>query len=521
MKPLRAILPVNEKPSMVSYAHTTYNNCILTSSAMDSETVVEFEVESARTDWKTLTFGGDIQIGDKVSVTTQSNKTRGYCLMYRPVEKDDSIIIKVTSRRMICAWECIDLVLEAKEPDETYDIEGSMVNLMCPCGRELHIRQNGSLPDLKDHPRMSELPFWLKIEKRDYQVICSYSRNVRRWHEVYSYDLLPRVRIAPLYMGVLVELRNDYKNWLANNFILNAMKREWGDGALFWDYYLSPIKHYKPLFPSQFLDFSYETYPCYRFNGFKMKNLIMNKLLEKKYVFLFLNHYYIENSMAYLKFDYHHEVLIYGIDRVKRCFFGMAYGDKSAVIPFHISFRDFWKAIEKTEIRFFTAKIDVNQQPYYVQPKTISQKLQNYLDGTNYEILNYDVYPTPGSSYFGIKAMEHLLDDRIDLAAFSSSIRLTYFLWEHKKLMLERYQFLSDLFSFSGEREEEIRNALEENLKYAQVIKNMTLINQRTNSKHSSFDKIRDYIERIANNEKKVYPILIEMLNGISEGANE
>ena len=318
MKPLKVILPINQKPSIISYAHTAFNDCILSGPLMSDEKVVEFSVDTPNTDWRVHTNGGSIQIGAKTSdantdtdksessekstgvssgrckdtsviVSSNGTKTRGHCVMYRPVQKDDYVIVKVTSRRAICSWECIDLVLETHEPDASYDIEGSLVNLMCPLGRELFIRQSGALPELKDHPHMVDLPFWLKLEKKDYQIFCSYSYNGRSWHEVYTYDLLPRMRISTLYIGVLVELRNDYHNWKACNYIQTYMKREW-DNSLFWDYYLGPIKHYKPLYPAQFLDFSHEIHPYRDMNRFKIIKLLHHRLLEQKYIFFFLNH---------------------------------------------------------------------------------------------------------------------------------------------------------------------------------------------------------------------------------------
>lgn len=511
MKSNKVILPINTNPYLKSYTHNTYISGILSSESVSGEIVVRYKVLNKKNTWKVINHNCKTQIDEDIVVCAQGQYENGYSVIYNKCEDNDVLIIKINFRRKICAWEQVCLILDDEISEESFDLNKCLVKFGCPSGERMNVKRKENFVAINNCKRILEQEYYLKLERKGLNLKYSYSHNGRRWQCVYSEVLPVKYQIAPLSIGVLVEARNHYMNWLAGNYIQLYMKKPYKDEIMI-DYYAGYTKHYKTYVSNHYLNFMFEYFDYNRLSCKKMEEIIFARLNEDYYVIMELNHYYIPKTACYQKKSFYHEVMIYGINKKKGVYYVMGYGEQNVVYTYELKFRELWLALNPLDIRLIIGRVDVNSNGYDINTDMIKKRLVDYINGNNNERDISDIMPQQETMAYGLDIFRQLISREDDLYIFCTDIRLSYVFYEHKKIMLDRVRYLFNNIIVSEADSARIISLLEKNIRIAQIIKNSILISIVGDKKKSSMKKIRGYLEEVVKNEEIAYVLLCKVL---------
>lgn len=502
----KLILPINEKPDMISYTHNAYVNAILSSDVIGGTVAAEYQIDKGN--YHVCEKGCETSVEKDVQVTIDDKKESGYSYVFRDCEKNEDYICRVGFRRKCCAWERICIVVDDLSDENDFQPSTCLVKFGCPSGHKLFVKRRDTFLVNNECPKIYADEYFLKVEKRGLELTYFYSLNGKKWNEVYKEVLPARYKFHPLKIGVLVEARSNYRNWMASNYIQLYMKEPVQHQRMI-DYYTGPTKHYKNFFTSHFLDVSFAYSTNEKMTSFQTASYIFKRLQEGSYLITELDHYYIPKTDAFCKFRYYHEVMIYGIDWVHRKYYVMGYGGQSSVFTYTLDFGEFHRAINKTEIRWIQCRIDTNHNNYGINTNIIVKHLSDYLNSYNSERDIANVVPGQFVMVYGIGIMEYLIENEEDLFIFCNDTRLSYLMYEHKKMMLDRILYLKENDAMSDDDIEEIEQVLNKNIEIGGIIKNAILMNALSNNKKVTMQKVRGYLEKLVENERTIYPKII------------
>ena len=229
-------------------------------------------------------------------------------------------------------------------------------------------------------------------------------------------------------------------NYVYNNYIQLFFKIEKKGQATF-DYV---FPKYKDL--STFRTCSVDK-PTFTINSINIKNFIIRGLLCKKYIITSVDEYYIPNRPAYNKFNFGHDVLLYGYDSQNNIFHIIGYTDSGYYQPSTINCDEFViaylnsygnKSIELVET--------VSYYHHRIEKDLIIASLEDYINsGNKSRLFDKSKWLEDGETY-GIETLDKVKTYLNDVAnsQINSDKRILYTLMEHKKIMLDRYKHLLD-----------------------------------------------------------------------------
>lgn len=504
-------LPIAENPEMISYTHNAFISSILGSEWVGGELAAKYEIISDHTQFEKYEEGCETTMDEEVIVKAPIMNEHGYSLVFDKCNEKESFIVKVNARRKISSREHICIVLDEVHTSDEFNPEQCMTRFGCPSGLRIIVKRRERYLEEKKSKRILSRGYYLRLEKNELKVTYSYSEDGKHWEIVREEKLAKRYEIVPLVIGVIVETKNDYMNWKASNYLQMYMKSP-SEGDIMIDYYLGPTKHYKTFFSNHFFDFIYDYLDYKKLSCKKMTEYIYHKLQETFYMIISIDHYYVPLSANYHAVNHFHEVMIYGIDFLKRVYQIMAYGDKGNVIITEVGFKEFWKSLDSNQIMFVLGRLNPNYNRYEINKAIIGKRIREYLDGINSENDIADIVPGQTVMNYGIDILCHLVHHEDDLYIFCNDNRLSYALYEHKKLMLQRMEYLEANGILGDSMTEDIWKDLRRNLQLTEIIKNNILMNVVGNNKKSSMEKIRCYLMEVVENEKRCYEKIYQIL---------
>ena len=282
----------------------------------------------------------------------------------------------------------------------------------------------------------------------------------------------PPILLYVDYAYTLSILRNYSKTdaWFYSNYIqIFYQKKGEGDICKYFitDTYGRVWNPYIPWFNYQSLDRS-----LVKSLNINIMDLVINSLNTNNYVHLYWDEYYVPNGITYNKDHFSHATLIYGYNLTEKCFYTVGFQDTrktenlgSSFYSYDkhkISFNDFEQAYYSdanyvgTEISLmklndeFTYNFDLTVLLQQLNDFYLSRNpLLNY--GTHFNannIYNNSYFRNPPGSemIFGMEAYKSL-QSFIETAPqdnYKRSFQPIYALWEHKKIMLERIEYLQN-----------------------------------------------------------------------------
>lgn len=200
----------------------------------------------------------------------------------------------------------------------------------------------------------------------------------------------------------------------------------------------------------------------------------IKKMLDDGYVVrAVVDEFYIERRSAYQSFHFIHHIMISGYNEEQAIFYVNGYTDKRRYEMTISSIANFLKGLEltgKESLAFFKD----SGYPYIAQRSIILEQMVRYVNSVN------DDKDRPNAIY-GMDAYK-LFETRMEefICCGSIDIRPFHLLYEHKKMMLVRIQYMLERQPLCGELIREYEQIVE----LAVTLRNLILKYELTSKKH-------------------------------------
>ena len=261
----------------------------------------------------------------------------------------------------------------------------------------------------------------------------------------------------------------------------------------------------------------------------KLSNNIIEKIIllidSEKYICLFIDEYYINNTLSTEICHNEHELLIYGYDKCNKILKCLFYGNDLHLKTREVTFEEFEKAYYS---KFLNRKLPILCYSYYernawfrpdysIDPKYIKHLLVSYINSTNFLYDRRHVNPLNCSQFnsYGINVYDSLckycrrkweLNEEIDL-------RQLYFIYENKVIMKKRLLYM---YKNSLLRSEECIHQFENVVKNAKKILNIVIKYNLNRKKYENdYDRINNIINQIKEMKKNETDIINNVINSI------
>ena len=257
-----------------------------------------------------------------------------------------------------------------------------------------------------------------------------------------------------------------------------------------------------------------------KYLGSGVHAVIRNFIDDGFYVFFWgMDDYYFKGKSWYHEKHAPHDGMIIGYDTENDTYTVYAYDKRWILQKFKTPKRALSKAIKSGLAQNHNAYLDaikVKTEPVSLCPETICKKLKSYLDSS------LEKYPPDrGGTVYGIAVHEYLVMYLEKL--FSEEIpyermdrRICRFLWEHKKVMLERIVEVEKALSLGNEISSKYKFIVKE-------AENMRMMYASFNHRrrNSLLMDIKDKLLYIHENEKILLTRFVEMMEQALEAKNK
>jgi len=259
-------------------------------------------------------------------------------------------------------------------------------------------------------------------------------------------------------------------------------------------------------------------YSHYKFN---IKDVLISYLNQNKYVWLYLDQYYIPKSSHYFKMHKEHSVLVCGFDDEKKIFYIADNLDHGKFIKETITYKQLVSAWESDLCEHFRRLFRVihrTEAEYKLDIALIKRQLEDYLSSRSVtDGIYWDQVPVDGPHayvqnrkywIFGHDVYKYILQLLSEAAKESLKrdidLRIFHLLWEHKKCMMERMDHLGfGLQDCYKEYEKVVHESF--------VIRNLVL-KYNFSKNESILDKINKKIRDVVHIEERTFRNMIESL---------
>lgn len=298
---------------------------------------------------------------------------------------------------------------------------------------------------------------------------------------------------------------NQYLPWFYSNFIQLSCNRDYKHIDL--DFYRYGVSLY-PMYPSIELykiPRDYQNITNKHFPEFICDCIEKNNI----YFFIHVDEYFIPRRSGYKKKHGDHDILVFGFDRQNQLFNVVGYTDNGVYEETTVEFYELEKAFKactsQEAIYMLNRKTNTN---FRFDVNLVLELLKEYYNSTNTSE-KYSLFDNPASSTaFGIEVYSYikkslLLNDEID-------IRYFHLLWEHKKCMTLRLDYMN------GEQNIQINQTLIDKYKQIEqetlILRNV-LLKYKLKKQSLLKKKSIELLNQIEFKEKKV---LGELINNLS-----
>jgi len=258
--------------------------------------------------------------------------------------------------------------------------------------------------------------------------------------------------------------------------------------------------------------------------GKEITEFYMQSLDLGYYVVAFIDERCISTKEAYQKFHLPHHLLIYGYDLEKKVFYANGFNDnwlyRSEEIPFReiaegyqsiIDLRNSGAIRDHPDESNFLFKFNPLHN-YAFDKHVVAGQLVEYLESrSSIDAQNYN----NDQEVFGLETYDFLkfyYDLYLRDAEFKKNgfVRNLHVLWEHKKIMLERIQFLQDHGWIARDRS--LWEEYEAICKKALVLRNLAIKHTVSNDE-SCIVRIRDSFDALKQKDEKAIEALLKALS--------
>lgn len=162
---------------------------------------------------------------------------------------------------------------------------------------------------------------------------------------------------------------------------------------------------------------------------------------------LHVDEFYIPRRRVYQQTHYAHDILVYGYDDARRSFLVLGYDEEmqfqKTVVPYHEMEQGFQNLewTDNYDEQIYLYKFN-KPGSYRLDAAFIKESLEEYMTGSNISLRNRGT-ADPLEAAFGIDVYAALIRN-MPVLVRKRDIRPIHILWEHKKMMGLRLQYLCD-----------------------------------------------------------------------------
>ena len=306
----------------------------------------------------------------------------------------------------------------------------------------------------------------------------------------------------------ILSLHSQSEDWIYSNFI-----------QICFDLNLSPIPYYYYIYDytiSPWLDVQRLQKDILQANSINLLSFIENSLNINYYVYCFVDEYYIPNRISYMKYHYFHDILINGYDSQLKQFNIFGYDEKYILASTMVSYDAFQSAITYensndpylSQIILYKFKSNGN---YSFSMESFIEQLNEYLNGIN-SSKRFGILRDPWDRVYGIDSY-HCLTKYLEKRLIDKNfidIRIFHFLYEHKKLMQQRIDYLLRNGLINDKRFLDDWSVL---VTQAEMIRNKILRSRIVGFTNEKLQVINKTLNNMYLDEKKTLSDLITLLS--------
>lgn len=506
------ILPVNSNPNIRNLSHNAYYDCIMSADEYTGDLMAvfaaqnEYEVKSSFSSYK--------KENGVYSVFQKEKYKDSKLLLYKKIDGKFSEKICLYFQKTHYSWSGFNILFSNKVDLDYEKEEKSVIKLGHPVHEKMFLKINKHMKDKFNEIPQGELPIELHISYNNGQII--FKIKTKSVTKKYSINLGDVFKTKDLYFQIAIEPgENQYYNWIYNNNIQLIAYRDQYENLLL-DYYNKPRKNYRPYIS----DYMFETFAYQNLFLGDKKNIIhlVRKFLNRgQYTILKIDQYYVKGSEEYRKIHHIHEMLLYGLDQKKKLVYMIGYLQEGNLGKVQLSYKDFVKGFTVgDEDNVYVVKYHPHEKKYDLSVLGIKRWLEAFLCGENSSMCDMTWLPFEQGVY-GIDIYDFILQKTGYLNQFITDLRMSYTLYEHKCLMLERIKYLinKNILEDNGE----IRN-MSYIVERAAKIKNASAYYKMTEKRKIDAQEIKDFFVFLKKSERSLYKTIIKELDEYEEKYN-
>lgn len=513
---MNKILPLNLENFEGVYPDNIFFNSICSSNIAGGKLLAQISIQDyCLYNWRKLTHNITVmESKTNIEVYGRENDNIMTAYLYRDCYVEDELIITIYLQQYTFAWATISIFLakteQIEDGQEIGAVNGDLKAVILEFGhfskKKIYLAHEGKIIKDYDLPSHIVLPILLKMKRSGRNIQFYVSVDNVSWINFDSIEL-PDLKIS--------------FDQLVTGVIFNMGERQWLD----WKY-LNSIQLYSPkayVRPNYF----------YMIRKENRDNLI-NMLLNYNNEYIYNIHDYICSFTEYLKINIDRNlycqlkatlsengflignlsntddcaILIYGYNDEKAIFYAVQV-DYTNISLLKIGYSLVEKYQQRAQYHEYVRLIEYNPHGgrYELDIEIMVEFLREYIDGEN--SFNRFLYDLPKNNKYicGIKIYDELLNCS---EIFFQDKRIIYLLCEHKRLMIDRLEYLFIKNIITKKSYDEIIGEFKMIYTISESIKEN--IEKKEDNTKILLDEIRDMIMKMKDIEFKAYSKLIDIL---------
>jgi regulation of enolase protein 1 (concanavalin A-like superfamily) len=328
------------------------------------------------------------------------------------------------------------------------------------------------------------------------------------WKFIKTYNL--QEEASNLEIGILVNVgENQYYNWLFSNYIQLRKNKE----ILFpIEYDVHPMKSWKYYTLNPFINFSIERKTNINKSEVSIIEYLKRNIFLHRYIEIRLDEIFCVGSLAYEKQSHRfHEILIYGYTDIHSLFYAMGfyYGKMK---KFQITYENILIAISDEKVTNLTLlEYSLDGYQFKFNPIVIKESIDDYINGKDSSLKFANLLPVK-ENIAGIQIYDEFLKDSDSLNEVKNNVQISYILYEHKKLMVERINFMLYRNIITSDEIENIHECFKSLYKISSVL-NILIVRNQIKCIPQIDDKIKNYLTEMKTIELKCMKDLYILLD--------
>lgn len=495
----REILPINDKPSVITCIHHAYPCSII-----ESKEVAILKVENyEKAKWQYSS--DDIQVIQNQDdlILLERDKTINDFSFWRICKNQDELIVEIKYVKIRDKGYYFDFFLfsddvfeEMKKEDKSFGFRSNMYGIF--------IKK-------RMYPYDSKAFCFMKIQINENVMKGFTSCDGENWAYISDVQFPFSVKKCNVNLGVHFHMGQDYfEPWKNMNFIQMCYNADSICKGIHMDYFFFPRKNVDNGYSwySNFLDTLYDV--LYEIKDLfpTLYDYIKWNIQHMYYVELCVDEFYLPGRMHYQRFHYNHYNLIYGYDDVEKMFYVLGYGKNSTPVCNKVPYSLItYETLTSEKIIRFKYSINVVSDFVFKLPvlKDNLKELVNDIDSCK----KFSNILTGEKLYYGLSVIKKLVVEVQEHDRIRTDRRISFFLLEHSQLMRSRLDYLEQEGYLSKELHSDLCVQCEEIIKLAQLIMFIVIKNM---IKEEKTDRIDTYLLQLYDAEKQFIQSLLECL---------